>query len=45
LAFLGLNLGQNWTIIEPVFRKVQYALITLFVILIAVFFWKKFKRR
>lgn len=37
LAWLGLKLGQNWTAIEPYFRKFQ--ILILVAIIIAVYFY------
>lgn len=33
LAFLGLKLGQNWTAIEPYFRKFQFIIVGVFILL------------
>ena len=34
LAFLGLKLGQNWQAIDPFFRKFQFVIIGLIVVLV-----------
>lgn len=45
LAWLGLQLGANWTAIEPVFRKFQYVIAGLIILAVAVFIWSHLKRR
>lgn len=45
LAWLGLQLGANWTAIEPVFRKFQYVIIALVVLAVAAYIWTHLKRR
>jgi membrane protein DedA with SNARE-associated domain len=45
LAYVGLKLGQNWTEIEPFFRKFQYVIIVLIVLAIAFYVWSHLRRR
>jgi membrane protein DedA with SNARE-associated domain len=45
LAWLGLQLGVNWTAIEPYFRQLQYVIAGLILIAIAVYIWSHLKRR
>lgn len=45
LTYLGLALGQNWMVIEPFFRKVQFSLIAITGALLAIFLWRKYKKR
>ncbi len=44
LAFAGLKLGQNWHVIEPFFRKFQYVIVGIFIILAVVYIWKHLKK-
>lgn len=44
LAFLGLKLGQNWTAVEPFFRKFQFVIIGLFVLAVAAYIYRHFKK-
>lgn len=43
LAFVGLKLGQNWKEIEPFFRKFQFVIIGVFVILGALYIKRHLK--
>jgi membrane protein DedA with SNARE-associated domain len=45
LAWLGWTLGQNWTAIEPWFRKFQYVILVLIVLAVAFYIWSHLKRR
>ena len=45
LAYLGLKLGQNWTAIEPYFRKFQYAIVALIILAILFYIWSHLRRR
>jgi membrane protein DedA with SNARE-associated domain len=45
LAFLGLKLGQNWTAVEPFFRKFQFVIIGLFVVAIAAYIYRHLKQK
>ncbi len=44
LAFVGLKLGQNWTAVEPFFRKFQYVIIGLVIAAVFVYIYKHVKR-
>jgi membrane protein DedA with SNARE-associated domain len=44
LAFVGLKLGQNWTAVEPFFRKFQFVIIGLVVLAVIVYVYKHIKR-
>ncbi len=44
LAFIGLKLGQNWGLVEPYFRKFQFVIIGIFVLLVVVYIWKHIKK-
>lgn len=44
LAYLGLKLGQNWQSVEPFFRKFQFLIVGIFVIL-AIFYVRNHLRR
>jgi membrane protein DedA with SNARE-associated domain len=44
LAFVGLKLGQNWTAVEPFFRKFQFVIIGLVVLAVIVYVYKHVKR-
>jgi membrane protein DedA with SNARE-associated domain len=44
LAFAGLKLGQNWTAVEPFFRKFQFVIIGLFVLGAAFYIYKHLKK-
>lgn len=45
LAYLGLKLGQNWTAIEPYFRKFQFIIIVVALILIGLYIWNHLKKK
>ena len=45
LAYAGYQLGQNWTLIEPWFRKFQYVIIAVIVLAIAAYVWSHLRRR
>lgn len=45
LAYLGLKLGQNWTAVEPYFRKFQYLIVALVIIGIAFYIYSHLKRK
>jgi membrane protein DedA with SNARE-associated domain len=45
LALVGLKLGQNWSAIEPFFRKFQYLVIGIVIILIILYIWRHLRRR
>jgi len=44
LAFIGLKLGQNWNAVEPFFRKFQFVIIGICVVLVVVYIWKHLKK-
>jgi membrane protein DedA with SNARE-associated domain len=44
LAYMGLKLGQNWTLLEPVFRKFQFTIIGIFVVLVFLYIRRHLKR-
>ena len=44
LAFAGLKLGQNWSAVEPFFRKFQYLIVGAGVLLVAIYIWKHIKK-
>lgn len=44
LAFLGLELGENWQVIEPFFRKFQYVIIAGFAVLIVLYVVRHIKK-
>ena len=44
LAYLGLKLGQNWTTVEPFFRKFQFVIIGLFVMAAVAYIYKHLKK-
>lgn len=45
LAYLGLKLGQNWEVIDPYFRKFQFAIIGLFGAAIGFYIYSHLKRK
>ena len=45
LAYLGLKLGQNWTAVEPFFRKFQFVIIGLFVLAVAAYIYRHLTRK
>lgn len=45
LAYLGLKLGQNWTAVEPFFRKFQFVIIGLFILGVAAYIYHHLKRK
>ncbi|MGB6882094.1 MAG: VTT domain-containing protein, partial [Microgenomates group bacterium] len=45
LTWLGLELGLNWSIIRPYFRKFQFLIIGLGVAAIATFIWSRLKKK
>lgn len=45
LAYIGLKLGQNWFTIEPLFRKFQFIIIGLIVLVVVWYVWQHLKRR
>jgi membrane protein DedA with SNARE-associated domain len=45
LAYLGLKLGQNWTAVEPIFRKFQFIIIGLVVLAIAAYIYRHLKQK
>jgi membrane protein DedA with SNARE-associated domain len=44
LCWMGLKLGQNWQVLEPVFRKFQIAIILGFIGLVTIYLYKHLKR-
>lgn len=44
LAYLGLKLGQNWTAVEPFFRKFQFVIIGLIVLALALYIYRHIKK-
>jgi membrane protein DedA with SNARE-associated domain len=44
LAFLGLKLGENWTAVEPYFRKFQFVVIGLFVAAVVFYIYSHLKK-
>jgi membrane protein DedA with SNARE-associated domain len=45
LAYLGLKLGQNWTAVEPFFRKFQFLIIGLGVVAVAFYIYSHLKKK
>lgn len=45
LAYAGLKLGQNWTAVEPFFRKFQFVIIGLGIIAVALYIYHHLKRK
>lgn len=45
LAYMGLKLGQNWQAIEPYFRKFQFLIIGIFVLLAVLYVYRHLKRK
>lgn len=45
LAYAGLKLGQNWTAVEPFFRKFQFLIIGLGVAAVAFYIYSHLKRK
>lgn len=45
LTYVGVKLGQNWTALEPYFRKFQFAIIGLFAVAFILYIWSHLKRR
>lgn len=45
LTYVGVKLGQNWTALEPYFRKFQFAIIGLFAVTFILYIWSHLKRR
>lgn len=43
LAYVGVKLGQNWSSIEPVFRKFQFVVIAGFAVLVGLYIYKHIK--
>ena len=44
LAFIGLELGQNWHAIEPIFRKFQYLIVGVFFALAVLYIWNHLRK-
>jgi membrane protein DedA with SNARE-associated domain len=44
LAFVGLKLGQNWQAVEPFFRKFQFLIIGVFVVLVILYIIRHVKK-
>ncbi|MGA2910707.1 MAG: DedA family protein [Candidatus Microgenomates bacterium] len=44
LAYLGLKLGQNWTAVEPFFRKFQFVIIGLIIIAVVAYIYRHIKK-
>jgi len=45
LAYLGLKLGQNWTAVEPFFRKFQFVIIGLIVLAVGFYIYSHLKKK
>lgn len=45
LAFLGLKLGQNWLAIEPYFRKFQFLIVGILIVLAVLYIRSHFKKK
>lgn len=45
LTFAGMKLGDNWEQIEPFFRQVDYLILLLIFLLVALAIWLRFKGR
>lgn len=45
LAYLGLKLGQNWTAIEPFFRKFQFVIIGLGVLAVGAYIYRHLTKK
>lgn len=45
LAYAGLKLGQNWTAVEPFFRKFQFLIVGLGVAAVAFYIYHHLKRK
>jgi membrane protein DedA with SNARE-associated domain len=45
LAYLGLKLGQNWTAVEPFFRKFQFIIIGLGVLAVVFYIYHHLKKK
>lgn len=45
LGYLGVKLGENWQIIRPFFRKFDFVIAALTIILFATYIYYKFRKR
>lgn len=45
LAFVGLKLGENWLALEPYFRKFQFVIVALGVLVVGFYLYNHLKRR
>lgn len=44
LGYLGVKLGENWQIIRPYFRKFDFVIVALTIILVASYIYYKFRK-
>lgn len=44
LGYLGFALGENWSIIAPIFKKIQYIIVALILFSVVYFIFKKTKK-
>lgn len=44
LAYLGLKLGENWLLLEPIFRKFDILITVLVIMVVGVYFYLKFRK-
>lgn len=44
LAYIGVVLGKNWHLLEPIFRRFQFVIVGGVIILIVLYFWRKIRK-
>jgi len=44
LTYLGVKLGENWTFLEPTFRKFDIVIVILGIIVLGIYFYIKLKK-
>ena len=44
LAYIGVKLGENWTSLEPIFRKFDIVIVVVGIIGVGAYFYFKFRR-
>ena len=44
LAYLGVKLGENWSFLEPIFRKFDIIIVFLGIIVVGAYFYLKFRK-
>src|SRR4030043_533720 len=44
LTFIGVKLGENWSILEPIFRRFDTAILIIAVMILIIYFFFKYKK-